>query len=153
MLNVFDLYDLYLIITNIRNEPELKLNRDILIGVICVLRNRNNNMNQFRAELQKINLEERPEYSFVKTLNDYSYIPFLIKDDNIYNLLEECCQTLLNVVLENNIQKIEDLADTLHNLPILLAENKLCIPHSYWQYDAKYYRKKWDASFLLSYEK
>ena len=155
MLNIFDLHDLYLIFTNIRNEPALTLNRNVLNGVLHVLRERNGSdgMNQFRTELQKINLRDRPEYSFISTLNDYSYIPFLIKDEVIYDLLEECCRALWGAVSESNAQKIGDLADALHNLPILLAENNLCIPRTYWQYDVKYYRGKWDASFLTSYEK
>ena len=155
MLNIFDLYDLHSIFVNIRNNPTNPSNEVIISKLLPVftLENENFETNQIRVALQELNIYDQQEYSFVSCKNVYTYIPCLIKDENIYKLLRLACDELLKVIRNGNYEQIEDLADTLHNLPLLLAENNLSLPKSFWDYEVKYYQKKWDRLFLAEYKK
>lgn len=154
MLNYFDLYDLHEIFTNVRNDPYCTLNEKIMSKTLQVLKDRNYNfeVNQFRSALCTLDLSSHPEYSFVFTQNIYPHIPYLIKEYKIYRLLEEACEELLNVVKSGNHDQIRDLSEALHNLPLILAENGLSIPKTFWDYDIQRYRKKWDKMFLKKNE-
>ena len=155
MLNIFDLYDLHAIFVNIRNNPTNPSNEAIISKLVQIftLKNENFETNQIRVALQELNICEQQEYSFVLCKNVYAYIPYLIKDENIYKLLELACEQLLKIIRNGNHEQIEDLADTLHNLPLLLAENNRSLPKSFWDHEVKYYQKKWDRLFLAEYKK
>jgi hypothetical protein len=56
-------------------------------------------------------------------------------------------------VNENNTERVYDLADALHDLPILLVANNFSIPACYWKQHIKYYRKKWNENFLKKEQK
>jgi len=155
MLNFFDLYDLHAILVNIRNNESDSLNEKIISKTLKVLKDRNCNfdINQFRDALKDLELSKYQEYSFVYTQNVYSYIPYLIKEDKIYKLFEIACEELLEITSKHNYDQVRDLADTLHNLPLMLAEQNLSIPKNFWYYEVKYYRNKWDKSFLREFQK
>lgn len=154
MLNIFDLYDLHAIFVNIRNNPTNSSNEAIISKLLQVitLKNENFETNQFRVALQELNIYDQQEYSFVSCKNVYTYIPCLIKDENIYRLLELACNELLKVIRNGNHEQVEDLADMLHNLPLLLAENNLSLPKSFWNCEVNYYQKKWNKLFLAEYK-
>lgn len=155
MLNFFDLYDLHAIFLNVRNNESDVLNEKIISKTLQVLKDRNCSfeINQFRIALKSLALSEHQEYSFVFVNNVYPYIPYLIKEEKIYKLLEIGCEELLRNISNKNYDQVRELADTLHNLPLVLAEHRLSIPQTFWKYEVKYYRKKWDASFLREFEK
>jgi hypothetical protein len=151
MLSIYDLYDLHAIFVNIRHFPDYELNETVLLNVIDVLNDQQNTMqfNQFRLSLGNIpSLKDEELYKFVFHKNVYTYYPTVLKDDYIHKVLIESCNSLLNAVKEKIRDKIVDLADCLHNLPIYIVENNLSIPKKYWR-EVKYYRKKWDKKFLL----
>ena len=58
-----------------------------------------------------------------------------------------------NVVAEGSLERIIDLADCLHNLPIYISENKSIIPKMFWKNEVALYRKKWDEDFLVKEQK
>ena len=149
MLNVYDLYDLHAIFVNIRFLPNYELNEKILSSVIEVLKNRcNNDFNQFRMAINKINSLNKELYRFAFVENTYTYFPYALKNERVYNLLIEACECLSNAVRESNTQKVYDLADCLHNLPIFIIDNNFSVPKKYWRNEVSYYREKWDNNFL-----
>lgn len=153
MLCVYDLYDLHSVFVNIRFSPLNPSNEKIMSAVISVLQNKSvdNEFNQFRKALRKIHISSQEDlYKFICVDNYYCYqpLPFL-KDENIYQLLTESCRQLLQVIHQKCEKQIYDLADCLHNLPILLAENKYSIPCEYWKNEVSSYRNKWDTTFLV----
>ena len=74
--------------------------------------------------------------------NVYTYMPFILKDEAIYNVLISACKEMKNVIIGTNSEQIADLADCLHNLPIYIAESKGSIPKMFWQNEVAFYRKK-----------
>ena len=150
MLNIYDLYDLYAIFISIRTFPEYELNGEVLLKVIGVLKNRhkNHSINQFRIALRSIESLDKNKFYFVYVDNIYVYFSSFLKDKTVYKILIACCECLFHAVKSKNVEKIRDLADCLHNLPILIANNNLTIPISFWQQEAKFYRDKWDKNFL-----
>jgi len=155
MLNIYDLYDLHSIFVGIRSRPDYEPNDLIMSKVIEVLSNRHNNneCNQFRTVIRSIGSLDYELYGFSSTNNVYTYFPSLLKDEKIYLLLVDCCEYLLGAVNDGWKEKIIDLADCLHNMPIMIVENNYHIPKHFWRNEVKYYRKKWDDSFLLRTQK
>ncbi len=137
MLNFYELYDLHSIFVGIRSSPSNAINNEVLLCVINVLKNRHNNheQNQFRVALQPISTRDTEElYNFSLVENKYCYFPLsFLKNEKIYLVLIKVCEKLLEAVNEKNTEKIYDLADCLHNLPIFITENKYTIPKKYWK--------------------
>ncbi|MBR7033407.1 MAG: hypothetical protein IKI03_07260 [Clostridia bacterium] len=92
-------------------------------------------------------------YCFVNTENVYTYIPFILKEETVYSVLLSSCEEMKHVVTEGNFERIIDLADCLHNLPIYISENKSIIPKIFWKNEVAFYRKKWDEDFLVKEQK
>lgn len=155
MLNIYDLYDIHAILINIRQNPEYELNKEVVTKTINVLKNWqiNQKMNQIRTALQSISSLDIEAYNFVYVNNLYTYFPSYLKNENIYIMLIEALECLLIAIEEKNIEKIIDLADCLHNLPIYLVENHFFVPKEYWNREVKYYRKKWDKNFLVKVQR
>ena len=157
MLSYFELYDLHYIICCIRSFPDAALNLQVIEAVIMVLNNRNycNNFNQLRTALQPLNkFDIEGRYSFAQIKNVYCYYPLsFLKNENIYLVLCKSCEKLKEAIIENNVEKIYDLADCIHNLPIYLSENKYMIPKSFWKKEVRCYREKWDKTFLVTEQK
>lgn len=156
MLSVYDLYDLHAVFVNIRFSPSNEMNKEVVLKVIDVLKNRDcDDFNQFRKALCPIYASYRDElYAFTSVENKYTYIPQpFLKDEKIYTVLIKACEHLLTAICEENEKKIYDLADCLHNLPIIIAKNHNSIPKRYWKNEIGYFRKKWDKNFLIDEQK
>lgn len=157
MLNFYELYDLYSIFIEIRFSPDNAINSEVLLRVINILKNADNSdePNQFRKAIQPIcAYDEKKLFEFSLVENKYCYFPLpALKDRNIYLVLIKACEKLLDAVNEKNVEKIYDLSDCLHNLPIFISENKYTIPKEYWENEVRYYREKWDRSFLVEEQK
>lgn len=157
MICIYDLYDLHAIFTAVRSSPQSKINADVISRAIEVLKNRhiNNETNQFRTALRTIGLlDTQGLYEFAFVENKYCYFPLpFLKDEKIYLLLIKACENMLKAISENNEDKIYDLADCLHNLPIIIADNKYSIPNQYWKNEVRYYRLKWEKDFLVEEQK
>ncbi len=155
MLSVYDLYDLASIFKNIRAFPQYQLHDKVLEKTLIVLQNKTDEyvFNQFRFAISSIPSLDENMYGFAFVENYYTYFPSFIKEKEILLLLQKSCSSLLEVVKMHNTERIMDLADCLHNLPIDIAENHLHIPQFFWKTSAKQYRKKWDKNFLLYEQK
>lgn len=71
----------------------------------------------------------------------------------IYELLIKMCQESICTLETQEFERANDLIDCYHCLPIIIAENHLCIPKSYWKTYIRPYRDKWDKSFLVKEQK
>lgn len=150
MLSIYDLYDLSQVYKIIRFWPDYELHCEVLLKVIGVLRNRqaDHDKNQFRAALRQIPSLDMEKYYFVSVDNLYVYSPGDLCDEHVYEILIKCCECLLGAVKERNVEKIDALADCLHNLPKDIVENHFAIPKRFWRGEVKRYRKMWDKDFL-----
>lgn len=150
MLNIYDLYDLSAIFKTIRAFPEYELNEQVILKIIFVLENgqESSDTNQFRTALRSIHSLDKDKFYFVDVENVYVYFPAFLKDEFVYKVLIEACKVLLEEVKQKEKNKIEDLADCLHNLPILIVNNAFTIPKSFWEHEVKHYRDRWDKNFL-----
>lgn len=152
MIGFFDLHDLHAVFVSIRAYPDHPANEGIVDGIIAVLQDPSScGMNQIRRAIRSVSGYQREDgrFGFAATDNEYSYVPLpFLKDEAIYRVLLSCCVELKRVVCEGDRERIGDLADCLHNLPIFLTENNYRIPKSFWKNEVKEYRKKWDPQFL-----
>ena len=155
MLNTYDLYDLYAVFVGIRSHPDHASNGAIMDRIIRVLNDRESSeINQIRKAVHSAgNLQKEDIYSFASTENVYTYTPLILKDETVYNILLSSCIEMKNVVAEGSLERIIDLADCLHNLPIYISENKSIIPKMFWKNEVALYRKKWDEDFLVKEQK
>ena len=157
MLSVYELYDLHMILVAVRSHPDASINSEVVSNIIAVLNNRteSDEINQFRKALQSVESIDRSGiYDFVFTENKYSYFPLpFLKDERIYSVLSAAFEELLLALNEGNRERIVDLAECLHNLPIILVEKQYSIPNSYWKTFVKYYRNKWNSDFLRAEQK
>ena len=155
MIGVYDLYDLHSIFTGIRLFPNSKINCKLILNIIRVLKSKEDKTNQFRVAIQPILKQDKEHlYDFAFVENKYTYFPLpFLKEDKIYQLLIEACEQLLIAIKEENAEKIYDLADCLHDLPIVLTQNKYTIPKQFWEIEIEGYRKKWDKDFLKKKKK
>ena len=85
--------------------------------------------------------------------NYYTYYPSFLKNEYIYSILSAALKELLIALNEGNLEKIADLADCLHDLPIIIVENNYSIPKKFWKVFIKSYRNKWNKIFLITEEK
>lgn len=155
MINIYDLYDLSGIFKNIRMYPNYDLNHQILTKCVGVLSNKESiqEINQFRTALCTIQGLDMAIYFFAGVQNVYVYFSGFLKKKTIYRLLIKACEELMIAISEENIEKTTDLADCLHNLPISIVENNFSIPKSFWKSEVKFYRNKWNTTFLKEEEK
>lgn len=157
MLSVYELYDLHMILVAIRSYPDDSINRDVVSNIIAVLNNRteSDEINQFRKALQSVeSIDRNGIYDFVFTENKYSYFPLpFLKDERIYEILFAALEELFFALNEGNSERIVDLADCLHTLPIILVENQYSIPNTFWKKIVNYYRNKWNNDFLRAEQK
>ena len=105
-------------------------------------------MNTIRNILSKVNeLKEYEEWQWIQTKNVYTYGVKIIKDDFAYQILSVMFEELLSCLKEPNEDRIYDLKDALHNIPVILAEGN---KHSQKRiaHEISRYRSKWDKHFL-----
>ncbi|MBQ3847417.1 MAG: hypothetical protein II748_01010, partial [Clostridia bacterium] len=67
--------------------------------------------------------------------------------------LLKVCEQLMDAINEQNEEKVYDLADCIHNLPIYICDNKYAIPNDFWKNEVRSYRHKWEKSFLVIEQK
>ena len=130
MLSRYDLYDLSAILKNIRENPTYDKNEEILFKTICVLKAEDEQyqINGLRIALQSINKLDDENYSFVYTENVYVYFPNFLKHGKNLCFLTNCLEKLLKSSTKKDFNKVLELSDQLHNLPIFIAENNMELP-------------------------
>ena len=153
MVGVYDLYDLYAVFIRIRHCPDSPANLPIINSIISALKDKENcELNQIRRAIRSAEGYQKNEaFAFAETDNVYSYMPLpFLKDDYVYEVLIAACAEMSDVLKKGNQERAYDLADCLHNLPIMIVENNYAIPKRFWKNEVKRYREKHNRVFLYS---
>jgi hypothetical protein len=148
MLSANDLYDMSAVLTRMRFEIRYAKNIAILERIIRVLQISDfYEDNQIRNAIAEIPELDREKYPFIYHQNYYVHHSFL-KNPILINLMIKICNKLISAIASEKFEKAEDLADTVHCLPDIIAENRLTITKSYWKNHVRHYRQRWDRKFL-----
>ena len=151
LLSNYDFYDIYWSIVLVRSNS-LKYDYAVSKAIKDVIDTKQKDntveMNIIRNILSEVNeLKEYEEWQWIQIKNVYTYGVKIIKDDFAYQILSVMFEELLNCLKESNADRIYDLKDALHNIPVILVdENK----HSKKRIalEISFYRRKWNKHFL-----
>ena len=154
MISKNDLYDISAAFVVIRSKIRYELNGVILSEIIQVLKLGSQALedNQIRKAIASIENLDQERWYFVYHNNLYVN-RWLLKNEQIYQLLIKVCDTLKQLLEEKKYERAYDLVDTIHCLPDIIAENHFLVTKSYWKTYVESYRKKWDKLFLKREEK
>lgn len=123
----YDFHDIHYILAMLRAYPKLPYNRQVIQAVIRVLRapqtDNTVDTNRIRKELREVDALDREGFRFAYVDNCYTYGEKIIDDPFGYTLLEKAFLKLSEYAVKEAYEKLEDLADALHNIPIILAED------------------------------
>ena len=150
-LTNYDLYDIYAVFVLIRAYPEDKTNALAVAAVREVVdapQAQFGSTNAIRSRLGHISELDREKWFFVDTQNVYTYMPPILKDERAYAILSACLAEMQEAVTVGNPERIYDLADALHNIPLILAEGKKDQFRVIKQMISYVYRPKWNKDFL-----
>ena len=150
-LTNYDLYDLYAVFVLIRAYPEDKANALAVAAVREVVdapQGQLGRTNAIRARLGNIPELDREKWFFIDTQNVYTYMPPVMKDETSYAILSACLAEMQEAVTVGNPERIYDLADALHNIPLILPEGKKDQLRVIKQMISYVYRSKWNKDFL-----
>ena len=151
LLNKYDFYDIYAVITSIRLNPKADYNREIINAVCKVLSEKQASNciepNIIRNALKSIKSIDKEVFRWVYVDNVYTYVDRIVKDEfyygfllNAFNLLSFCAQN-------KDFDRLYDLADSLHNIPIFIADEsknfKKLVKKQVISYDKKYKTDLW----------
>lgn len=73
--------------------------------------------------------------------------------DKYIPVIKEAVDTVVHLLKEQHIERVYDLVDAIHCLPIAILEKKAWKPVEFWENYIYPYRAKWDKFFLLEQEK
>ena len=108
--------------------------------------------NVIRSKLSSIPSLDGDIWYFIDTQNLYTYGTAVIKDEQTYAILSACLAEMLTALAEGSPERVSDLADALHNVPIILAEGKRNRPRAVKRditREISYcYRSRWNKDFL-----
>ena len=150
MIDRYDLYDMTAVLVNLRSDIANPQNVLIISKVIEAL----NTYEPYeecviRKKLATIDKLDNNRWYFVFHNNVYVNHQIL-KIDYVYELLIYIHTELLRIIKSGEFDRAYDLADAIHSLPTILADNNFIIPKSFWYNYIHPYRHKWDRSFLKS---
>lgn len=155
MINTFDLYDIHTVFVNIRAYPKYNINDKILLNLLKLF----NNIHQYegynlvRRSLRTLNITDYDEFNFIYVDNYYTYIPDIVTNIKIYEIF--CCifESMLQAVKLQQYDQLEDLADAMHNFPIILFPKNIKKLKLFWKNNIATYQKKWDKNFLIKHKR
>ena len=106
--------------------------------------------NAIRSCLGNIPELDREKWFFVDTPNVYTYMPPVMKDETSYAILSACLEEMQEVMRLGDTDRICDLADALHNIPLILAggKGKKDMLRAVKREISYVYRSKWNKDFL-----
>ncbi len=106
--------------------------------------------NLIRNQLSSISVLDREKWYFIDTPNVYTWGTAIVKDERAYAILSVCLDEMLLAMQEGNQDRITDLADALHNVPIILAAGGKTMLRDVKREISYVYRPKWNGAFLKS---
>ncbi len=147
----FDFYDIYAVLISFRANPLDSHNVTITKTLKSLIETpQNDNIisdNIIRGALAELKDIDRDHYKWVFTKNIYTYGHKIIKEEIAYQILVVGFSELLKCLDNENFDQFKDLADALHNVPIILAEHTKHVRRLI-EKEVSWYRKKWDKNFL-----
>lgn len=143
MITQNELYDLSFVISLIRSEITNPNNISVLNLILPLLENtsqlvENNSIRKALLHLTQLNAK----WEFIKYEN-YYVKTLIFKDTAVQKELFLSLSELRALLQAQKFDQAFDLADTLHVLPEIIADNKGKIPNSYQKAFKKPYQKRW----------
>ena len=151
LLNNYDLYDLYAVFVLIRAYPSDQANAlavDAVKEVVDAPQAQFGSTNIIRSRLGHISQLDREKWFFVDTQNVYTYMPPILTDEKAYAILSACLAEMQEAMTMGNTERIYDLADAIHNIPIILTKGGHSARADITREISYVYRKKWNEGFL-----
>ena len=151
LLTNYDFYDIYWSIVLMRSngsEYDYVVSKTIKDAIDIRQKDNVVETNTIRTFLSEIDeLTEYEEWQWIHTKNVYTYGEKIIKDDFAYQILSAMFEELLRCLKDPDEDRIYDLKDAMHNIPVILAEGN---KHGKKQIARVicFYRNKWDKHFL-----
>ena len=151
LLTNYDFYDIYWSIVLMRSDGlgyDYAVTKAIKDTIDAEQTDNVVEFNKIRSVLSDITaLNEYKKWEWRLTKNVYTYGVKVIKNEFSYQILSAMFEELLDCLKEPDEEQINDLKDALHNIPIILAEER--------KYTKKHivreivrYRVKWNKYFL-----
>ena len=147
----YDFYDIYAVLLFFRNDPSNTLNLKITKKIQSLLESpqvdnviESNIIRRSIAEIENLDIDQ---LAWIQANNVYTYGQKVIKEKIAYHILSAGFAELLVCLKDENYKRFEDLADALHNVPIILSES----PRNGLKrikIEISTYRKEWNNSFL-----
>ena len=123
----YDFHDIHNILIALREYPKKTFNTQIIESVIQVLSDPqiDNTIedNIIRKKLRTIQTIDKEWFRWTYVDNIYTYGEMIIHDEFCYYFLEKAFMKLLECSKNEDYQKLEELSNALHNIPIVFAEN------------------------------
>lgn len=153
MIDRYDLYDMSFALAMIRYDIRSRSNIPVLARMIGVLEAKEAvGDNQIRRALSSIAGLDRERWLFVYHNNVYVNCRIL-KRKSVYDLLIKSFRELERALHGGEFDRADALADALHCLPEMIADNDFRVPKTFWKVHIKIYRDKWDGDFLRAEQK
>ena len=151
LLTNYDFYDIYWSIVLMRSDGlgyDYAVSKAIKDTIDAELKDNIVEFNKIRSVLSDIQeLKEYKKWQWILTKNVYTYGVKIIKDDFAYQILSAMFEELLDSLKEPNEERINDLKIALHNIPIILADERKRIKKHIAR-EISFYRNKWNKHFL-----
>ena len=151
LLTNYDFYDIYWSIVLMRSDGlgyDYAVSKAIKDTIDAEQKDNIVELNKIRSVLSDIQeLKEYKKWQWILTKNVYTYGVKIIKDDFAYQILSAMFEELLDSLKEPNEERINDLKIALHNIPIILADERKRIKKHIAR-EISFYRKKWNKHFL-----
>lgn len=151
LLTNYDFYDIYWSIVLIRSDGlgyDYAVSKAIKDTIDAEQKDNIVEFNKIRSVLSDIQeLKEYKKWQWILTKNVYTYGVKIIKDDFAYQILSAMFEELLDRLKEPNEERINDLKIALHNIPIILADERKRIKKHIAR-EISFYRNKWNKHFL-----
>lgn len=126
LLMNYDYYDIHALLTTLRAKPDKAYNIEIIKSVFEVLSalqiDNTIDDNIIRKKLRMIEAIDKDDFRWVYVDNIYTYGWKIIKDEKSYSFLANGFQMMIEYAASGDFQRLEDLADALHNIPIFFAD-------------------------------
>ena len=150
LLRNYDFFDIYAILLEFRQNPDAPYNLDVIGCVRDVLSEpqRSNcvETNIIRKALKNINMLDRERFAWVYVDNIYTYYGIgSIEDDFCYRFLHRAFEELFLCAEKKEFERLEDLADALHNIPIYIGKGCKNLKKSA-KVEFSYYNKKYKVN-------
>jgi len=152
LLDKYDFYDIHWAIVMFRCKPLSEHNLEIAKRIKKILDTPQADnavpLNLIRKALSDMTqIRKTDEWYWVTAENVYVYGQAIIHDPIAYQILSDGFTELLHCLEEKDETRIFDIADALHNVPIILTEHDRRFRRRI-QFEISFYRRKWNRSFL-----